>query len=575
MKLLKCIFVCSVLLIAEYGIGQSPTNHYATLFWLQDNLCGDSLTLNEIGLSSSRKSDIADRLLISSLDSNASSRILYQNGSNLNQHLFAGLSRPISKSVFFFFDLKRYSYAGWMDRSFYRSTQVNSLLSMGVSDRFDLGFAASFINEDRELNGGLKSSSYSEGETVGGAFESIYTDINLSEAFQRTSDLQVSLDGNYNLLDNGGASLFLNGSVGAEQERYTFGDDDELGGEFYDRYAAKVVDIINDTSRINTLRESLGLRFFSEDSLKGIEAGLNYSFLQHKVLNNGRVFQAWNNVVSGMVSGNYRAWFADVDMKRYLSGYNGGDFRNSLKTGLRGTRSSDSANNSYWEAALRLVRSAAYPTLQYFDYRSQVLDVSNVKQQSEELLIELNFGYQTDHWSFGLTPGRRRIDDYQFWDSAASLSVSPNTLGFQYLKIFVGFTTEHMNVSVKQWFQETSDDIVYSIPSYTATGELSTMWPLFKNRLEVKLGVTGHYFSSYYARGYIPHLAVYYSQSGREYGEYLQLNFHSEVVIRNTVVFFGVQNCNHGLFLSPVLVGPNFPSVPRFLVFGVDWMFKN
>ena len=89
------------------------------------------------------------------------------------------------------------------------------------------------------------------------------------------------------------------------------------------------------------------------------------------------------------------------------------------------------------------------------------------------------------------------------------------------------------------------------------------------------MGISGHYFSRYYARGYIPHLDVYYSQSEQTFGDYLQLDFHTSVAIKNTKVFFEVRNLNYQAFMSPVLVGPNYPSVPRYFAFGIDWTFMN
>jgi len=554
---------------------QTLRNHYASIAWLEDNLISDSLSLNGLSLVKSPVDVLDAPLSLMERDSNSKSRIVYRNGSNLNQHFFASLSRPITESISFFFDLKRYSYAGWMDRSYYRSTQIQSGLSIRSVRKLNLLVAVSYANQDRELNGGLQSSNYQEGETVGGAFQSVYTDIHLSSAYQRTAHLNARVDGEYEVWKNSRSGLYMMTGIGISQEQYAYEDESEFELAFYDRYGVDLAMAVSDSTRITTLNEQAGARLFVGDSLNRFEVGCYYHQFQHEVLNNGRSFSAWNNSISGFAHGNFRSLFMRADAVQYLLGFNAGDLRHSLGTGFHGVIPRDSGNVREWEISMRFVRTAAYPTLQYFNYRSDVLNSQFAKRQSQETRVELHASWETPHWKLSLTPGRSTIDNFQYWDSSATLTLLPSTLEFQYLKASVQFRTDHVEASVLQWLQESSNEDAYALPRFASQGELFTLWPVFKQRLFTKVGFTAQYFSRYQARGYIPYLAVYYSQSEQTFGEYLQLNFHAEITIKNTSVYFGVQNLNHELFLSPVLVGPNYPSVPRYLIFGIDWKFKN
>ncbi len=568
-----------ILLIGSLGFChkelRAQQNHYASVIWLQDVLLPDSLEFREASLTNARTLLKGGDSLRNFIDSNALSRIVYSNGSNANQRFLATLERPISESVLFHFELDRHSYMGWMDRSFYRSTRVNSGLIIRPNDRVLVDIEAGYINEDRELNGGLVQSTYSADETIGGAFESIYTDIHLANAFNRNSLLHISAAGDYKLINASGFRLSAIAGGVLDRERFEYEDSDGGTQNYYDRYLGTVQAAINDSSGVTTFREFAGLHLEGGDSLLGFELGGRATQMQHRIVNAGRSFNAWNTLAIGWAGLHYKSAFASLQAEQYLGGFNDGDQAQTLTVGLRHAVNSDSSGRRGWQTSLRLKRMRAFPRLQCFNYLSDVGDIRNIRTRSNENLLEAKLGFDLNGVSFFVMPGIRSIDDYQYWDSTATLHVADEAINQTYLHLSAGWKKRHFEVFLDQWLQESSNDSIYSLPELTTQAGASTMWPLFKKRLSVKLGLNAQYFSSYFARGYIGHLDVYYAQSERQFGEYLQLDFNASVDIKNTQIFFRLMNLNYQLFMSPVLVGPNFPSVPRYFILGIDWKFKN
>jgi len=118
-------------------------------------------------------------------------------------------------------------------------------------------------------------------------------------------------------------------------------------------------------------------------------------------------------------------------------------------------------------------------------------------------------------------------------------------------------------------------DAVYDLPMFSVAGELSYSFPIFNKAIYLKTGTGVSYFTDYRARAYAPFMDMYYLQRSERYGNYLQVDPFVQASIQSVDVSFRFLNATYGMLGIEPVVGPGYPSVPRYFEVRIDWTFKN
>ena len=112
----------------------------------------------------------------------------------------------------------------------------------------------------------------------------------------------------------------------------------------------------------------------------------------------------------------------------------------------------------------------------------------------------------------------------------------------------------------------------FRIPEIFVNGRLYYYNILFDGKLEVQIGVEGHYKTDYYAKAYDPVLQQFYLQDEFVIPEYLLLDAYVNFRIDSFDAFIKFENIsqppNGGYFTTPY-----YPGTPGFISLGIGWMF--
>lgn len=554
---------------------QDGFNNYASITWLRDNLKGDSIEFNELLILSEYIPDSYSFLNPSPEDdSNSISRIQFQVGSNANQHFKASLRRPISKAIEINLDLIRLSHQGWMTRSFYRSTMISGEVLFNKPKRLRTRVLFDFANQDRELNGGLRSSQYGTDELEQQGFQTLFTDVYLLEAFNRSSSFETGADFAYSVFKSSSSHFDLTGSALFGRQRFNYVDDSPVEGYYSSKINGFFQDSYADSTLIQNLQEKIGFQFESKDSLYGILIDGGIKADQYQLANDFRELNTYNLSAYADLIANYGRLHLIMYGQQYFAGFNsedqiqGAEFKYDINP--------NQTDSSYsWTLALKVKRVKSLPNIRYYQYRSTVKYIQTNRQQQSEQSAEISLGTQGPRFGFSINSGINIFEDYQYFDSTATPRIALDPVVIRFVGAIADYESKYFRYRLSMRVQTTNNDSVMSVPTFFSSSDVSTRFPLFDKRLDLNIGFRTKFFTSYYASGYHGFLDEYYQQSSQKFGDFMQVDAYASVEIKKTRVYFEARNLNDDLFLSPLLVGPNFPSVPRYLVFGIDWKFLN
>jgi hypothetical protein len=127
------------------------------------------------------------------------------------------------------------------------------------------------------------------------------------------------------------------------------------------------------------------------------------------------------------------------------------------------------------------------------------------------------------------------------------------------------------NTLLYQQVEET--DPIVNVPKFTTRNTLYLSQYLFKRALFLQTGVTFNYFTKYYADGYQPMLAEFYTQRDKEIGGFPMLDFFVNGRIRQTRIFFRAEHFNSAMTGNDYYSAPHYPYRDFMIRFGLVWDF--
>ncbi len=164
------------------------------------------------------------------------------------------------------------------------------------------------------------------------------------------------------------------------------------------------------------------------------------------------------------------------------------------------------------------------------------------------------------------------------------------TINLLKIKAFKEFSWRNLRLANTLMFQQVDGNAanLYNVPKFITRNSLYYQNMVFKRALFLQTGFNFKYFSNYHADGYDPLLADYYVQNeevikkedGTEIinervkiGDFPQVDFFLNAKVRQTRIFFKLENMQDMFSQNNELVAPNYPSRDFLIRFGLVWNF--
>ncbi|MBG6129921.1 hypothetical protein IWQ47_001996 [Aquimarina sp. EL_43] len=137
--------------------------------------------------------------------------------------------------------------------------------------------------------------------------------------------------------------------------------------------------------------------------------------------------------------------------------------------------------------------------------------------------------------------------------------------GLKYWKLGLDNTVMYQNIQ--------GGDQIYNVPEITTRNSLYYHDHWFKKALYLQTGVTFKYFTSYKADAYDPVLSEFYVQNTEEIGGYPQFDIFFNAKVRQTRIFFKVENFGEAFRQNNEFSAPGYATRDAVLRFGLVWNF--
>ncbi len=234
--------------------------------------------------------------------------------------------------------------------------------------------------------------------------------------------------------------------------------------------------------------------------------------------------------------------------------------------------------NDNYGAQVKISSSAVAPNYNFLLYQSDYInynwqnDFSNIETQKIQVNLkakkfaEIKASYATiNNHTYFQKNADGVIAPLQFRESIDVLQVKLMQ-GLKFWKLGLDNTIMYQNVQ--------NGEQVYNVPEIITRNSLYFQDYFFKkNALYLQAGVTFKYFTAYNADAYDPVLAEFYVQNDEEIGGFPQVDLFFNAKVRQTRIFFKVENFGEAFSQNNEFSAPGYPTRDAVLRFGIVWNF--
>lgn len=179
---------------------------------------------------------------------------------------------------------------------------------------------------------------------------------------------------------------------------------------------------------------------------------------------------------------------------------------------------------------------------------------------------------------FNVEGSINQIENYTFFAENEEGAIKPFQFNgrVNYLKIRANREFSYRNFSLDNtlMFQQVSSGSeVFKVPTFVTRNTLYYGDHWFKKALFVQTGLSFKYFTPYEMNGYDPVLAEFYVQDDVEIGGFPAVDFFFNGKIKQTRLFFSLDNVNFLLSGNNNFSAPEYPYGDYLLRFGIVWNF--
>lgn len=353
-------------------------------------------------------------------------------------------------------------------------------------------------------------------------------------------------------------------------EKYNFQDDYPTFG-FYD-VIYRDSSITQDSTYSWRVNNSVRLERFNQYGAKKIrgyigarhEAGeyFNDTILQHfgNVYAEGIIEWLPDSLASFSLDGNYCA-----------SGTNEGNFTVNIRASIpfrfiTGTRIFAVINDT-----------RRNPDIIFTNYSGNHFRWQNSFSPMHETWTTTGFSYHGNGVvrALGFAGTQVHLLNYTYFDSTFLPQQYQGDVNFTSGQLWLSTKFSVFHANAKYTYSIFKNDTLLRMPEHVVIGTLYADMKLFRNAMQLQIGVDVTWFSEFTAEAYMPNVAQFYLQNSRTVGNYTYISPWLSFRIKPVRVFVKVDHVNAGLMGRKYFLLDHYPANDMAVKIGISWLFSD
>jgi len=329
--------------------------------------------------------------------------------------------------------------------------------------------------------------------------------------------------------------------------------------------------IVTDSLSYSRLTNIFQIKFYEAPDRKftfGKRAYIGNDQLWYKFSTPGKYYplkQSNTFVGGGIFRNEGKFWQFEANGRIYLTGYRAGqtELTGFINKPLRIGKDTTS---------LRIEGTLKTLVPDYFDqyFYSNHFEWNNHFSNINELTIKGSIRSQQYRTTVGLNYSL--IGNYIYNNEQALPAQAGSELMILSAYLNKDFESKHWLIRTQLLVQKASNDHYIHLPD--AAGFVSINYrTLWSKVMHTQIGVDTHYNTSFYADAYQPGTARFYLQSSQKIGNYPYIDFHVNLKLKRTRIFFKLINVASGFMGDNFYSAPDYPYYRRTYRIGVAWSF--
>lgn len=329
--------------------------------------------------------------------------------------------------------------------------------------------------------------------------------------------------------------------------------------------------IVVDSLSYSRLTNIFQIKFYEAPDRKftfGKRAYIGNDQLWYKFSTPGKYYplkQSNTFVGGGIFRNEGKFWQFEANGRIYLTGYRAGqtELTGFINKPLRIGKDTTS---------LRIEGTLKTLVPDYFDqyFYSNHFEWNNHFSNINELTIKGSIRSQQYRTTVGLNYSL--IGNYIYNNEQALPAQAGSELMILSAYLNKDFESKHWLIRTQLLVQKASNDRYIHLPD--AAGFLSVNYrTLWSKVMHTQIGVDTHYNTAFYADAYQPGTARFYLQSSQKIGNYPYIDFHVNLKLKRTRIFFKLINVASGFVGDNFYSAPDYPYYRRTYRIGVAWSF--
>lgn len=250
-----------------------------------------------------------------------------------------------------------------------------------------------------------------------------------------------------------------------------------------------------------------------------------------------------------------------------IGGYNSGDLR------INGTIDqyfgNIDRNFGKIHAGVEFVNRS--PSWYFQNYQSNIYRWNNNFKKETNLLIFGEYQYKKLKAGFKFTT----LGNHSYFND----SIRPEQLAeaATVLQAYVeGIAMiKKFGINTRLMYQQTSHPEVISLPDFAGVVDIFFRSPIFKRAATVQTGFQINYFTSFYAKAYMPALRDWHTQQTERIGNNIYADVYLTLMVKAARLFVKYAHFNSSFTGYNYYIAPGYPARDAGFYFGINWRFHN
>ncbi len=182
-------------------------------------------------------------------------------------------------------------------------------------------------------------------------------------------------------------------------------------------------------------------------------------------------------------------------------------------------------------------------------------------------------GINNTPFQFRLEIILHRIQNFVYVGSSAIPIQFDASFEVTQLRLLKNFKFRKWHFDNEIYYQKSGNEQVLRLPDITGTHSFYLENTFFKKALKAQFGLQLHFNSTYYADGYMPATAFFYTQNEKKTGGYALIDLFVHLKVKTARVFLKIENIADGIVADRYYLTPEYPQPGRTIKFGISWRF--